>query len=190
MARPPEVKEKEIIAVGLALELQGKIPNPGAIRAKLGFRGGLQRIRKVWDAHQSQGLGKALVHEEGLTFNELPGELADATTDLIEKQRYQFEQIVIHAYQRCQSIFERRLDESTRKFEETTNFYKDYEQDADESIQRLESELQALNLELNNLNKRNSYLQLENARLSGSLEVLNIAFPLMSSDAKGKEATK
>lgn len=47
MARHAEVKEKEIIDAALILEKKGKIPNPGAIRAQLGFRGGLSRIRKV-----------------------------------------------------------------------------------------------------------------------------------------------
>ena len=63
MARHPEVKEKDIIEAGLALEQKGKMPNPGAIRAQLGFKGGLLRIRDVWEKHQAK-------HSCGLTDND------------------------------------------------------------------------------------------------------------------------
>lgn len=39
MARHAEIKEKEIIEAGCVIQQRGKVPNPGAIRAQLGFRG-------------------------------------------------------------------------------------------------------------------------------------------------------
>ena len=52
MARHPEVSEQQIIDAGLALEKRGKRPNAGAIRVQLGDRGGLARIKSIWEAYQ------------------------------------------------------------------------------------------------------------------------------------------
>ncbi|WP_233269073.1 hypothetical protein [Paraglaciecola sp. L1A13] len=50
MARHPDVQEKDIIQAGRELEDMGKKPNPGAIRAQLGYHGGLMRIKSIWEA--------------------------------------------------------------------------------------------------------------------------------------------
>ena len=54
MARHPEVSEQQIIDAGLALEKRGKRPNAGAIRVQLGDRGGLARIKSIWENYQNQ----------------------------------------------------------------------------------------------------------------------------------------
>ena len=94
MARHPEVKEKEIIEAALALEKLGKIPNPGAIRAKLGFKGGLVRIRNVWDKHLTKRSGNEDEKEDQLSLEDLPSDLADAAQHSILMQKKSFEQIV------------------------------------------------------------------------------------------------
>ncbi|MGQ8367452.1 DNA-binding protein [Glaciecola sp. 1036] len=187
MARPADVKEKDIIAAGQALEQQGKIPNPGAIRAKLGFKGGILRIRKVWDAHVAgDAIDNTSASQDEMAFQQLPDELTDAISALIDKQRYHLEQITVHAYQRAQALFEQRLDDATRKFKDTMAYYEDYELNADTSIQRLEDEVKQLQREVNHNQKQTSSLEKENARLQGALDALNYAMrqPLSQNETK------
>jgi hypothetical protein len=141
MARHPDVKEKEIIDAGLALELKGKMPNPGAIRAELGFRGGLVRIREVWERYHAKRSGESHEAEQTLSLDNLPTEIADATATLIEQQRAQLERIIVCSFQRCQSLFDKRLDDHLAKHDSELAFYREYEISADTSITKLEEEI-------------------------------------------------
>ena len=78
MARHPEVKEKEIISAALRLAGNGKTPNPGAIRVELGHKGGLVRIRQVWESYQAKNSGMPTTdsHIE-FSFDDLPTDLDD-----------------------------------------------------------------------------------------------------------------
>lgn len=179
MARHPEVKEKEIIEAALALQEKGKIPNPGAIRAQLGFRGGLVRIRDVWAKHQAKKVSESDGgrDESKLSLDDLPDEITDAVNVLILRQKEQLEHIAIASYQRCQSIFEKRLDQHVSKYEVDMAFYRDYEINADESICKLEGELKDLQSELKELADQNASLLISNSKLSGQLVAFEKALP-------------
>jgi len=170
MARHAEVKEKEIIEAGIAIEKTGKLPNPGAIRAKLGFRGGLLRIRAIWEkyvAEKDNRIGGDKPTE--LSFTDLPSELAEASNALIDKQKYHLEQTVLHAYQRCQALFEKRLDDQINHHANAISYYAEYEKNADESIQKLEMHNGDLQSENTDLNYEVRNLTVENAKLKGSI---------------------
>lgn len=179
MARHPEVKEKEIIEAALAVQERGKIPNPGAIRAQLGFRGGLVRIRDVWAKHQAKGAGGSGndCNEIQLSLNDLPSELSDALTELITQQKGQLERIAVASYQRSQSVFERRLNEHMNKYDREMAFHREYELSADESIRKLEAELKDLQAELKELADQNASLLISNSKLSGQLIAFEKALP-------------
>lgn len=179
MARHPEVKEKEIIEAALALQEKGKAPNPGAIRAQLGFRGGLVRIRDVWAKYQAKQAGETdnKRDDSRLSLDDLPDEVADAVSVLILRQKEQLEHIAIASYQRCQSIFEKRLAHHVSKYERDIAFYRDYELNADESILKLEVEMKELQAELKELADQNASLLLNNSKLSGQLLAYEKALP-------------
>lgn len=182
MARHPEVKETDIIAAGEAIERAGKLPNPGSIRAKLGFKGGLVRIRNVWEKHISKRTGQfGDKGEHQLSLDDLPSELAEAAYQTIIQQKESFEKIVTHAYQRCQNLFEKRLDEQIFKHETSLKFYEDYESSADESISKLEAELKDLQSELETLAKQNAKLLIENSKLNGQVLAFERSLPNIKS---------
>ena len=184
MARHPEVKEKEIVDAAMALEAKGKIPNPGAIRAQLGFRGGLVRIREVWTKHQTKlGNDTAVDESNQLSLEDLPSEIADATSILITRQQAQFEHIVVASYQRCQVLFDKRLDEYIVKYDRDIAFYQEYEISADESITRLEADLKELQDELKELADQNATLLINNSKLSGQLLAFEKALPNIKKEA-------
>ena len=170
MARHPEVKEKEIIDAAIALEKKGKVANPGAIRAQLGFRGGLARIRRVWESYQEKLNGKISNDENQLTIDDLPSELSDAFSYLIAHQKTTLEGLIVQAYSRCQALFEKRLDEYTRQRNQQLQYFKECEISADESINKLEDEVQSLQTELKELADQNAELLLDNAELKGKVK--------------------
>lgn len=176
MARHAEVKEKEIIEAALAIEQKGKIPNPGAIRAKLGFRGGLARIGRVWEAFQEKRNGTS-DNECHLTIEDLPTEISDAYNYLLENQKNTLESIIVQSYQRCQALFEKRLDDYMNQHSQFIKYYREYEESADESIDRLEKELNSLNMEIKGLADQNAKLILENAELKGSVKAFEQRLP-------------
>lgn len=170
MARHAEIKEKEIIEAALTLEEKGKTPNPGSIRAQLGFRGGLARIRRVWESYQDKRGGHADDDENQITIEDLPTELSDAYNYLLDHQKKTLEGLVVQAYSRCQVLFEKRLDEHTSQHNQQLKYFKEYESSADESIQKLEDELRSLQSELKALADQNAKLILENAELKGRVK--------------------
>jgi regulator of replication initiation timing len=172
MARHPEVKEKEIISAALKLAENGKTPNPGAIRVELGHKGGLVRIRQVWESYQAKnaGLTPTDSHIE-FSFDDLPSDIADAATHLITQQKHHLETLVVNAFQRCQMMFEKRTDDLNEKHQKQILFYTDYEKNADLSIYKLESELLDLQSELKTLVQKNTQLLIDNSRLIGRLSV-------------------
>lgn len=184
MARHPEVKEKEIVDAATALQAKGKMPNPGAIRAQLGFRGGLVRIREVWAKHHDK-LGNTDGHDDSnkLSLEDLPTELADATSTLISQQRAQLEHIVVTSYQRCQALFDKRLDDHIVKYDRDITFYREYEISADESITRLEADSKELQDELKELADQNAALLINNSKLSGQLLAFEKALPNIKKEA-------
>lgn len=170
MARHPEVKEKEIIEAGLLIQSKGKMANPGAIRAQLGFKGGLVRIRQVWEKYQNSHFGNTNGEEMvGMKFDELPSEIADASEELLMRQRREIENIVVESFLRCQRLFETRLDGQVQKYEADMAYYKEYEMSADESITKLEKELSSVQSEATDLAKQNASLLIANAELKGQL---------------------
>lgn len=170
MARHAEVKEKEIIEAALVIEQKGKIPNPGAIRAQLGFRGGLLRIRRVWEAYQEKRDGVQTDDDTQLNIDDLPTELSDAFGYLVSNQKRTLEGLVVQAYTRCQAMFEKRLDEHMSNHSENMAYFKESEASADESIKRLEDELRTVHTEVKELADQNAKLILENAELKGQVK--------------------
>jgi predicted RNase H-like nuclease (RuvC/YqgF family) len=181
MARHAEVREKEIIEAALALEHRGKIPNPGAIRAQLGFRGGLTRIRNIWEAHQEKRNGGPVHEENQLSIDDLPTELSDAYNYLLSNQQKTLESILVQAYARCQSIFEKRFDEHSKQHEQSLQYFKECEASADESIERLESELRSMQYEVKELAGQNAKLILENAEFKGKVKAYEQSLPPVTS---------
>jgi len=177
MARHPEVKEKEIIEAGLALEHKGKVPNPGAIRAQLGFRGGLQRIRRVWNTYEEKRGGATGEEGAQLTIDDLPTELFDACGYLISNQQKTLESLVVQAYTRCQVMFEKRLDNQMDQHHKSIEYFKGCEASADESIELLESELSSVQSEVKGLADQNAKLIIENAELKGKVKAYEQSLP-------------
>jgi hypothetical protein len=169
MARHAEVKEKEIINAGLILEQKGKLPNPGSIRAQLGFRGGLSRIRRVWESYLEKRGDLASEEQSDLRMEDLPSEISHAFQYLIANQKQTLEGIVLQMYQRCQALFEKRLDEHVKNYELRLQYMKECEISADESIQRLEEEINSLQAESKDLASQNARLIVENAEAKGKL---------------------
>jgi hypothetical protein len=146
MARHPEVKEKKIISAALRLAEYGKTPHPGAIRVELGHKGGLVRIRQVWESYQAKNSGMPTTDSTvEFSFDDLPSDIADAASHLISQQKWQLETLVVNAFQRCQMMFEKRTDDLIEKHQKQILYYTDYEKNADLSIYKIESEL--LNLQ-------------------------------------------
>jgi regulator of replication initiation timing len=183
MARHPDVSEKEIIDAALDLEKRGKTPNPGAIRAALGFKGGLVRIRDVWDKYQAKRNGSNKGTEPNYSLDDLPSEIADATGALVSEQKLQLERIVVESFQRCQTLFDKRLDDHIAKYDRDVAFYKDYETNADDSIERLESEIKEMQADLKELAGQNASLLIDNSKLSGQVLAYEKSIPLADSKA-------
>jgi chromosome segregation ATPase len=177
MARHPEVAEKEIIEAGLGLEQKGKIPNPGSIRAQLGFRGGLTRIRRVWEAHEEKRGGSDVENDTQFTMDDLPTELSDAYRYLILNQQKTLENLVIQAYTRCHAIFEKRLDQHLEQHNQSLQHFKECEASADESIQQLEDDLHSIQSEVKDLADQNAKVILENAELKGKVKAYEQSLP-------------
>ncbi|MEQ3657363.1 MAG: DNA-binding protein [Glaciecola sp.] len=191
MARHPEITEKQIIEAGISIEKQGKTPNPGAIRAKLGFKGGLLRIRTIWDKHVAeQEDGLVSNNDTGISFDDLPSELYDAANDLIEKQKHHLENTVLHAYLRCQAIFEKRLNEQIKEYETRLNYFKEYELSVDESIEKLENKVSALQSQNIDLNDELRRLTVENSQLKGSIETYEKLLPKTSVKSSARPTRK
>ena len=170
MARHPEVKEKEIIEAGLLLEQKGKMANPGAIRAQLGFKGGLVRIRQIWEKYKMTVDENAIgASSSGMKFEELPSTIADVSEELLIKQRKVIENIIVESFLHCQRTYDARLEEKTQKYESDISFYKEYEVNVDESISKLEKELKEVQVEATELAKQNANLVVENASLKGQV---------------------
>lgn len=178
MARHPEVKEKEIIEAALKLEKSGKTPNPGAIRASLGFRGGLIRIRDVWNNYNAKRVGSlGCENTQELSLDDLPSDISDAAIQMISHQREQLEFLIISAFSRCQKLYEKRADDLNLKHQESLNFYKEYEASADQSIKLLETDISELQSELKALAKQNADLLIENSKLVGKVAAFEATLP-------------
>lgn len=173
MARHPEVTEQEIIDAGLALEKRGKRPNPGAIRKALGDRGGLARIKTIWQGYCDNRDDPLYdCGRENLTFDSLPNVYAENVQTLIDKVTHAMEHMAIAAYRDAQQLFERRLKSFEATHEQALEHYKESERSADECVQKLEAELDELQIELDGLAQQNAKLLIENAEMRGKLEVV------------------
>ncbi|KFZ30784.1 hypothetical protein IDSA_06745 [Pseudidiomarina salinarum] len=171
MARHAEVTEQEIIDAALALEQRGKRPNPGAIRKALGDRGGLARIKSIWQRYcdnRDDPLYDS--SQDSLTLDSLPNTYAENVQTLIGKVTHAMEHMAIAAYHDAQQLFERRLKSLEATHEQALEHYKESERSADECVQKLESELDELQVELDGLAQQNAKLLIENAEMRGKLE--------------------
>ncbi|MDF2177930.1 DNA-binding protein [Aliiglaciecola sp. CAU 1673] len=172
MARHPDVAEKAIIQAGLELEGLGKTPNPGAIRAHLGYRGGLLRIKAIWEAFNAKRQQELLpkTHQE-LGFDALPDDYAGQASQLMSRVSEALEQLAIEAYSKSQQLFEKRIKAMDKAHQEKLSYLQECEQAADQSITRLESELADTQQELQQLADQNAKLLIENSELRGRLSV-------------------
>jgi hypothetical protein len=107
MARHPEVSEKSLIQGGLELEKLGKSPNPGSIRAHLGYRVGLMRIKSVWDSF-TQKRNQELLPEcsTELSFDALLDDYANNATQLMERKLLSENSLLLERI----SVFEEKFD--------------------------------------------------------------------------------
>jgi chromosome segregation ATPase len=174
MARHPEVKESEIIKAGMTLESAGKIPNPGAIRAQLGFRGGLLRIKTVWfkftDEREQSYLSEK---NQQLQLEALPIEISDNMGIITNKLTESLERLTVQAYQIAQEMFEKRLNANKTEFEAKAEYFESYEKEIDLSISRYELELRESAAEAKTLADQNAKLIVENANLKGQIQALH-----------------
>jgi chromosome segregation ATPase len=173
MARHPEVKEKDIIQAGLALENSGKLPNPGAIRAQLGFKGGLLRIKTVW-ANFIDEREKSYLEEKQQQFKleSLPSEISENMGVITSKLTESLERLTVQAYQIAQEMFEKRLNTVHRDLEQKAEYFANYEKEIDVSLTQSEKELQESASEARNLAEQNAQLIVENATLKGELKAM------------------
>jgi chromosome segregation ATPase len=173
MARHPEVKEKDIIQAGIALEASGKIPNPGAIRAQLGFKGGLLRIKKIWlnftNEREQSYLSEQQQH---MQLESLPSEISENMGIITSKLTESLERLTVQAYQIAHEMFEKRLNAVQRDFENKAEYFDVYEKEIDASLAQSEQELTECSNETKSLADQNAKLIVENAHLKGQLQAL------------------
>jgi chromosome segregation ATPase len=173
VARHPEVKESEIVKAGMALEASGKIPNPGAIRAQLCFRGGLLRIKTVWskfiDEREQSYLSDK---QQQLQLEALPTEISDNMGIITNKLTESLERLTVQAYQIAQEMFEKRLNANKAEFEAKAEYFDSYEKEIDLSIEQSEIELRDCSAEAKTLAAQNATLIVENANLKGQIQAL------------------
>ena len=185
MARHPEVSEKAIIQAGTELESAGKTPNPGAIRAHLGYRGGLMRIKSVWTTFTQKRDEKLIPegHME-LTIEALPEKYAENCSELMKRVNSALEQLILEAYQHSQQVFEKRVQSMEISQQKALKSYQDAETDADRSVAKLEDELHSLNKELTSLAEQNANLVIGNAELRGRIAAIDEHFGTKASQQK------
>jgi len=177
MARHPDVSEESIIQAGLELENLGKKPNPGAIRAHLGYKGGLLRIKSIWERFIQKRESEFLQEQPlEITLDALPESYSNNAIELMKKVSTAMEQLIIEAYVHSQHLFEKRLKTIERTHQEKLEQYVEGEKSADESIAKLESELDDLNQETQKLAEQNAKLLIENAEYRGRLAVFDSTF--------------
>ena len=173
MARHPEVKEKDIIKAGIALEASGKIPNPGAIRAQLGFKGGLLRIKTVWFKYTDEREQSYLSEQrQQMQLESLPTEISDNMGVVTDKLTESLERLIVQAYQQAQEMFEKRLNSVQRDFENKADYFETYEKEIDACLSKSEQELSESAEEAKSLAAQNANLIVENANLKGQLQAL------------------
>ncbi|MCK7460227.1 DNA-binding protein [Idiomarina aminovorans] len=171
MARHPEVSEQQIIDAGLALEKRGKRPNAGAIRVQLGDRGGLARIKSIWDSYENQRDEPLYpTTRSDLSFDVLPSAYADEAELLIEKVSQAMKHMAIAAYGDAQSLFERRLKSIEANHAASIAHYQESEQSAVDCVEKFEDELDEIQAERDALAEQNAKLMIENAELRGRLD--------------------
>jgi hypothetical protein len=177
MARHPEVSEKAIIQAGIELESAGKMPNPGAIRAYLGYRGGLMRIKSVWTVF-TQKRDEKLIPEGNfeLTIEALPAVYAENCSELMRRVNNALVQLILEAYQHSQQVFEKRIQSMEVSQQRALKSYQYAETDADKSVAKLEDEVDSLNKELSGLAEQNANLVIGNAELRGRIAALDEHF--------------
>ncbi|GAB3000746.1 DNA-binding protein [Psychrosphaera aestuarii] len=170
MSRPPEVSEKMIIDAGLKIQQAGKIPNPGSIRAALGFKGGLLRIKQVWHQYLEKLEGNSgLDTLQSIALDDLPSDISEYGFQMINQHKQQLETVITQSFIRCQTTFESRLEDTSKKYQQEIDNYQQSEISADESIQRLEKEVLEIEKERDKLAKQNADLLIENSSLNGQL---------------------
>lgn len=173
MARHPEVKESDIIKAGKVLEASGKIPNPGAIRAQLGFKGGLLRIKTVWSKFIDEREQSYLSDKQKqLQLEALPTEISENMGVITNKLTESLERLTVQAYQIAQELFERRLNASQSEYQAKVDYFESYEKEIDSNIAQSERELSECSAEAKNLADQNAKLIVENANLKGQLQAL------------------
>lgn len=170
MARHPEVSEAEIISAGSKLISQGKTPNPGAIRAALGDRGGLARIKSVWEEHLSQqGELDIRLNKDELSYADLPSDVVQAVDAFITAIQKQIQRVTVDAYERSRFQFEKRLQLLESQWQQRLAYYEDYEQEVDMAFKKMQKEISVLDSETTKLAQQNADLLLENSELKGRL---------------------
>ncbi|EAQ33305.1 DNA-binding protein [Idiomarina baltica] len=170
MARHPEVSEQQIIDAGLALEKRGKRPNAGAIRVQLGDRGGLARIKSIWESYQNNRDEPLYPSARSdLSFDALPSAYADEAELLIDKVSQAMKNMAVAAYGDAQSLFERRLKSLEANHAASITHYQESEQSAVDCVEKLEDDLDEIQNERDSLAEQNAKLMIENAELRGKL---------------------
>jgi phage shock protein A len=172
MARHPDVKQSDIINAAMTLEKAGKTPNPGAIRAALGHRGGLLRIKSVWAKYQ-KSKDNNLIDDMKFEFSfaDLPDDISKDARLLIQRAEKALEQVVVHTFLTCQQTFDNRLQAIEHQYQAELAKSEDAEVFADREIKKMESDCQNLKRKFDQLAKQNTDLLIENAQLNGRLSV-------------------
>lgn len=172
MARHAEVTKQEIIDAGLALEQIGKRANSGAIRVKLGNRGGFSRIKEVWESYVTNRVAEEVVADSDIAI-ELPAEIQENLERNIKQAVKNLENITANSYNVAQQIAEKRVSSTIDEYKEKIDDFEESEQQAGIALEACDSEITELNDELDSLKQRYEELVACNAELKGKLSSAN-----------------
>jgi len=168
MARHAEVKEEDIIDAGVALENSGKRANSGAIRVKLGNRGGFARIKEVWENHVKTREDANETSEDDGNI-ELPSEIQESLERNIKQAVKNLENITVNSYKVAQQIAEKRVSSTIDEYKAKIDDFEESEQQAGVALEACDEQISNLYDEIENLQGKNEKLLSENSHLSGQM---------------------
>lgn len=166
MGRKAEFSDQQIINAGLAIEAEGKLISPFAIRNIL-QGGSSERIKLVWSKHLEE---QETVTEEDTTEVELPIEIADKLEKNQLTAKSQLEKLAIESYKVAQQVAERRVKSTIDDYQSKILEYEESENQASLAIESSDNKIDELESEIDALQSRNEELVAENSKLIGLIE--------------------
>ncbi len=166
MGRRAEFSDQQIISAGKAIESEGKMVSPFAIRNRL-QGGSSERIKFVWSEYLSQ---KESIIEEEESDIELPAEIAEKLEKNQQATISQLEKLAIESYKLAQQVAEKRVKSTIEDYQSKILEFEESENQASLAIESGDKKIDELESEIEVLQSRNEELVAENSRLLGLLE--------------------